>query len=76
MIDFERLNAEVLQAQETGNSAALVKIYKDLGDGELVAGRELEGAYLLTQAYVYALEAGLPIAQEIHKILAALGREE
>lgn len=75
-MDYDRLNAEVLQAHAKGDNAALVQIYKNLGEEELVKGQELEGAFLLTQAYVYALEAGLPIAKEIHKLLAAYGREE
>jgi hypothetical protein len=75
-MDYDRLNAEVLQAHSERNNAALVKIYKGLGEEELEKGRELEGAFLLTQAYVYALEAGLPDAKEIHTILVACGREE
>ena len=74
--DFERLNAEVLQAHEAGDNATLVRVYKELGNIELAEGRELEGAFLLTQAYVYALEAGMPEAKQIHETLAALGREE
>lgn len=75
-MDYDRLNAKVLQAHSEKDNAALVKVYKGLGEEELAKGRELEGAFLLTQAYVYALEAGLPEADEIHKILVACGREE
>lgn len=75
-MDYDRLNAEVLQAHSEGDNVTLVKVYKMLGEDELAKGRELEGAFLLTQAYVYALEVGLPDAHEIHKILAACGREE
>jgi hypothetical protein len=74
--DFECLNAEVLKAHEAGDNATLVRVYNELGNTELAEGRELEGAFLLTQAYVYALEADLPEAEEIHAALAALGREE
>ncbi len=76
MIDYDRLNAEILAAHDSGDNATLVRIYKKLGDDELDAGRELEGAYFLTQAYVYALEGGLPVRHEIHKTLVAYGREE
>lgn len=75
-MDYDSLNAEVLQAHSAGDNATLVRIYKELGEEELAKGNELEGAFLLTQAYVYALEAGLPDAKEIHKLLTAYGREE
>lgn len=76
MIDFETLNARVIKAQEAKDNTALVAIYSDVGRKELDAGREEESAFLLTQAYVYALEGGLDEAKEIHGILMSLGREE
>ena len=76
MIDYDRLNSKVLAAHDSGDNATLVRIYQKLGNDELANGRELEGAYFLTQAYVYALEGGLPEQHEIHKILVAYGREE
>ena len=76
MIDYDHLNAQVLAAHDSGDNATLVRIYQKLGNDELANGHELEGAYFLTQAYVYALEGGLPEQHEIHKTLVALGREE
>jgi len=74
--DFDRLSTEVLAAQACGDHAQLVQIYGTLGHAELALGHELEGAYFLTQAYVYALEGGLPEQHDIHKTLVAYGREE
>jgi hypothetical protein len=73
---FERLDEQVLKAHEQGDHGALVDVYHMLGDEELAGGKITSGCFLLTQAYVYALEAGDARANEIHKILKSHGREE
>ena len=73
---FERLNNQVLQAHEAGDKTTLVDVYHMLGAEELAAENMTSAFFLLTQAYVYALESGDPHAMEIHKILKSHGREE
>jgi hypothetical protein len=73
---LERLNSQVLKAHETGDTKVLVDIYQMLGGEELDKGEITSACFLLTQAYVYALESGDPRASEIHKILKSHGREE
>ena len=76
MTRFERLNDQVLKAHEVGDQATLIDIYHMLGQEELAAEKVTSACFLLTQAYVYALESGDPRANEIHKILKSHGREE
>jgi hypothetical protein len=73
---FERLNDQVLKAHVAGDQATLVDIYHMLGAEELAEENITSACFLLTQAYVYALESGDPRATEIHEILKSHGREE
>ena len=75
MTDFEKLDQEIRQAQASGNTDRLMEIYHKLGLEELKSDQDA-GAFLLVQAYVYALESGRAEAEDIHKILKEMGREE
>lgn len=76
MTRFERLNTKILDAHKNGNINILVDIYFMLGNEELKKSAIISGCFLLTQAFVYALEAGDSRAQEIRQILISYGREE
>ena len=76
MTRFERLNTKILDAHKNGNINILVDIYFMLGNEELKKSAIKSGCFLLTQAFVYALEAGDRRAQEIRQILISYGREE
>jgi len=73
---FERLNTKILDAHKNENISILVDIYFMLGNEELKKSAIKSGCFLLTQAFVYALEAGDSRAQEIRQILISYGREE
>jgi hypothetical protein len=73
---FERLNTKILDAHKNENISILVDIYFMLGNEELKKSAIKSGCFLLTQAFVYALEAGDCRAQEIRQILISYGREE
>lgn len=73
---FKCLNDQVLKAHEAGDQATLIDVYHMLGEEELVAENITSACFLLTQAYVYALESGDARAIEIHEILKSHGREE
>ena len=75
VIDFQYWNDQVLAAHKAGDSARLAQIYHHLGRDELRSGDEQAGAFLLVQAYVYALESGADCANEIHGLLKDMGRE-
>lgn len=66
------LHARILAAHAAGDAGTLARLYEK-------AAREQTGedarAFFLTQAYVLALEAGLPSAPDLRRALVALGRE-
>jgi len=60
------------KAQEGSQLAKLYCLASQLKSG---LGDENAAAFLMTQAYVFALEAGDPIAQKAHAYLRDIGRE-
>lgn len=65
----------LLAAHAARDAALLVRIYREAGD-RAEAGGEIDAAcFYLTQAYVWALEAGFPEAAALHARLKARGRE-
>lgn len=76
MTDRAALNAELIAAHRVNDTATLVRIYHAEGRAALATDDTYSGCFLLTHAYIYALESGAPEAQEIHKILKSYGREE
>lgn len=76
MTRLERLNSIVLDAHKNEDIKILVDTYFMLGKEELEKLAIKSGCFLLTQAFVYALEAGDSRSQEIREILISYGREE
>ena len=74
-MNFDELNAAVLAACDEGSSAKLVELYSRAGNSMVECGRVEEGCFFLTQSYVYALELGLPAADNIQATLVDLGRD-
>ena len=74
---FAHLEADILAAHERGaRTSELARLYRQGGDLHLAAGRTDEAYFAYTQAYVYALDAGLEA--EVAHLLALLrndGRE-
>ena len=68
--------AALLAAHAARDARVLVGIYRDGADTSEAAGRIDEACFLLTQAYIWALEAGFPEASNLHARLRAYGREE
>ncbi len=69
------LDQKIKQAHATGDCAALARFYK-LGGEALIADENSQaGLFLLTHAYVFALEAGIEEAEPLHRTLVAAGRE-
>nr|WP_323779016.1 hypothetical protein [Amylibacter sp.] len=68
------LNDALLAAHQAKDSETLVRLYRAAGQDAL-SKNEVQGCFYLTHAYVFALEAGLPEASELHATLKSLGRE-
>lgn len=74
--DRAGLDAALLAAHEAGDARALVRLYTRAGDAAEAAGDVNAASFFLTQAYVFALDAGAPDAGALHARLRAHGREE
>lgn len=66
------LDARLLRAHEANDRAALIALYTEAGN---TADNETARGFYLTHAYVFALEAGLDVAQELRAQLVSMGRE-
>ena len=71
----DELDAAIMAAHAAGDTEALARLYHEGGARVLARGDVDHACFLLVAAYVYALEAGMPLASEIHAILKAHGRE-
>jgi hypothetical protein len=72
----DRLDEAILSAHERGDGKALAGLYEEAAGRLERAGDTDAACFFLTQAYVFALEGGLPAARHLHRRLAAHGREE
>ncbi|AHM05406.1 hypothetical protein roselon_03135 [Roseibacterium elongatum DSM 19469] len=66
-----RLDAALLSAHETDDRAALIRLYAEAAE----VSDSPAAAFYLTQAFVFALEAGDPRAQSLRATLVALGAD-
>ncbi|MEO1640830.1 MAG: hypothetical protein AAFU41_16435 [Pseudomonadota bacterium] len=65
------LNARLLAAHDAGDRRALIDLYTEAAD----QADEVDAAcFFLTHAYIYALEAGSPVAATLYARLKAAGR--
>ncbi len=69
-------DAELLAAHDARDAHTLVRLYRAAGDAAEAAGEIDRACFLLTQAYVWALEAEHPATAALHARLKARGREE
>lgn len=70
------LDAEIIRAHMAGDAAALAGLYTRASEAAEAASDPDGAGFFLTHAYVFALEAGLPEADELHARLKREGREE
>ena len=67
------LEARLAAAHVTGDPALLSGLYAEAAEA---CGGVDEACFLLTHSYVFALQAGLPVARDLQFRLWQLGREE
>lgn len=67
--------AALFLAIANGASEKIAKLYAARGERAFQDGNEDEGCFYLTQAYVFALEAGSCDAAKFHAKLMEYGRE-
>ena len=70
------LDGAILEAHERGDGRTLSGLYREAADRLERTGNIDAACFFLTQAYVFALETGLPTAKTLHGRLHSHGREE
>ena len=74
MNQADRLNSALIQAHRFNNIEALACLYTDAADAEEQNGNVDAACFYLTQALVYALQAGLDEDTALRARLQAHGR--
>ena len=75
MSDLSALDAALLEAHAAGDSTKLAALYTEAADQAEGKGDIEAACFYLTHAYVFALEAGLPVAGTLNRRLAGHGRD-
>lgn len=75
-ISDQALDDAIMRAHDDNNAGLLAALYTEAADRIEAAGQQDAACFLLTQAYIFALDAGGTNAQELHRRLVAYGREE
>ena len=65
---------DLLEAHARGDGRAVARAYLAAANGAARAGDEGRAAFFLTHAWVFALEAGDPLAGDCHERLSRMGR--
>lgn len=73
-VDRTALDASLAAAHEDGDPTRLSKLYERAANALIEAGDTDAACFFLTQAYVFALEAGAPKAEELKRRLKAHDR--
>ncbi len=68
----ETRDTRLAEALALGDTAAIVKVYEEAAEAQ---GNDQASAFFLTQAYIHAVEAGLPEARNLRAKLVKMGRE-
>ena len=71
----EPLDRSILDAHARGDVSALIDLYRQAADMHENQGDIDAACFFLTQALVYALQAGSPAKRELRSRLATHGRE-
>ena len=74
--ELAALDAKLIAAHAAGDGGSLVALYAEAADRAEATGDMDAACFYLTHAYVFALEAGDPAADALHRRLRAHGREE
>ena len=73
--EAQALDARLLAAHAAGDKGLIAVSYTQAADVAEAAGDVDQACFFLTQAWIFALEAGMPQARVLKKRLVAYGRE-
>ena len=74
-VSVDDLDARILQAHDDYDPYLLSELYAQASQLKRAGGDEAAAGFLLTQAYVFALESGHPSVGELRSLLVQDGRE-
>lgn len=72
----ERLNDFLIDAHRRSDLDALVRGYMSAAEIALSGGDDARQGFFLTQAWIFALEANMPVGAELQEELRRLGRAD
>ena len=73
---WTELEPALLEAHRTQDARRLAALYLKAGEAAEAEGDTDKAGFFLVHAYVFALEEGMALANEIHARLKRLGREQ
>lgn len=73
---WTELEPALLEAHRRQDTGRLAELYLKAGEAAEAEGDTDKAGFFLVHAYVYALEEGMALANEIHARLKRLGREQ
>ena len=71
----DELDAALIAAHKAGNGSEIARLYQIAGDAAEQTGAIEEACFFWVHAYVFALEAGIDMAQDARAQLVRYGRE-
>lgn len=74
LLDRSALDAALIAAHEAGDPAMLAALYRKAAETLERVHQSEAALFFFTQAYVFALDAGLAEADDVGRILRAQGR--
>ncbi|MDD9910255.1 MAG: hypothetical protein OXR62_11235 [Ahrensia sp.] len=74
-LDAQQLDQRIAVAHRRGDGFALVNLYQQAADLKRAEGDESAFWFLITHAFVFALENGHADAEPLHALLKGAGRE-
>ena len=69
------LEAALLEAHRLGDGRRIAELYCEAGEQAEDAGHAEQASFYFVHAYVFALQEGMDLANELHARLKARGRE-
>jgi hypothetical protein len=71
----DRLDHDLIRALQAGDLVGVARTYADAADMMETGGDVDRACFFYTQAWVFAMEAGHPLAEQLRARLVAHGRE-
>ena len=75
-MDEDELDARLIAAHKAGKSSTMAALYREAADMAEAEGDAERAAFFMTHAWIFALEAGDPVAEILDAALKDAGRND